>query len=138
MIGRGSGQILWLGQWTVGAAVLLALVAIWTFFWYQREGRPRLWARLALTLFRVAAAATLLVLLLEPTLRTENVERQRSVVAVLVDRSDSMSLRDRWTDPAERRAVARWAHIADPAAFPRSEWARRAITGGSTVVREGA
>ncbi len=115
----------------MGAAGLLALVAVWTFFWYRRERRPSLWACLVLTLLRAAAAATLLVLLLEPTLRTERTERQRSVVAVLVDRSDSMSLRDRWTDPAERRSLARWAGVADPSALPRSEWAYRSLAGSA-------
>src|SRR3712207_7217083 len=47
-------------------------------------------ARVMLALLRVGAAATLLVLLFEPTLRTERVQRTRSTVAVLVDRSDSM------------------------------------------------
>ena len=74
---------------------------------------------------------TLLALLLEPTLRKEHVERQRSVVAVLVDRSDSMALRDRWTDPAARRALARWAGVRNPSDFPRLEWAVRAVGLGS-------
>src|SRR5437870_4032868 len=124
---RSSATLLWLGRWTTSALCILALVGAWTFFCYLREGRPSVAGRLALTLLRVAAAATLLLLLLEPTLRTEHAERHRSTVAVLVDRSDSMALRDRWTDPAQRRAMARWAHVADPAAFPRSEWVRRAL-----------
>ena len=129
---RPATTLLWLGSWTTSAALLLALVALWTFFCYLREGRPSLPARLALTLLRVAAAATLLLLLFEPTLRTERAERQRSAVAVLVDRSDSMALKDRWTDPGPRRALARWARVADPSAFPRSEWVRRALVDGSS------
>jgi hypothetical protein len=121
--------LLWLGRWTAGAAVLLAGVGLWTFFWYRREGRPSLSARLLLTLLRVAAAGALVAVLLEPTLRTERVERQRSTVVVLVDRSDSMSLRDRWWDPAGRRALALWAGVADPSRFPRSAWAYQAVAG---------
>jgi hypothetical protein len=130
MIPREGGQILWLGHWVAGAAAVLVVVAVWTFFWYYREGRPSLPGRLALTLFRVAAVGTLLALLLEPTLRTERTERERSVVAVLVDRSDSMSLRDRWIEPVARRSLARWAGVTDPSAFPRLEWAARAVGSG--------
>jgi hypothetical protein len=136
VIPREGGQILWLGQWTIGAAILLGVLAVWTFVWYRREGRPSVPGQVLLTLFRVAAAGTLLALLLEPTLRTERAERQRSLVAVLVDRSDSMALRDRWTEPSARRALARWAGVRDPSAFPRGEWAARAV--GSAGATSGA
>lgn len=127
--------LIWLGRWTAAAAVFLVLVAVWTFYCYVREGRPSMVARAAFTLLRVAAAAALLALLFEPTLRTERVERSRSIVAVLVDCSDSMALRDRWTDPGQRRAIARWAGVSDPAAFARLEWVRRALGVGHSGVQ---
>src|SRR5690348_13453935 len=98
LLGIGPhGVVIWLGRWTGLAVALVALVGVWTFFCYWRERRPSLLGRLALTILRMAAATMLLSLLLEPTLRTERVQHSRSVVAVLVDRSDSMALRDRWT-----------------------------------------
>jgi hypothetical protein len=126
--GNGNaGTIICLESWTAGAAAFLALLGLWTLFCYAREGRPSVPGRLALTLLRVAAAAALLVLLFEPTLRTERTERHRSSVAVLVDRSDSMALRDRWTDPAARRTLGRWASVHDLTLLPRNEWVRRAL-----------
>src|SRR5438045_4294969 len=77
------GTVIWLGRWAGPAIALLALVGVWTFFCYWREGRPSLPGRLALTFVRIAAAATLLALLLEPTLRTERLQPRRAVVAVL-------------------------------------------------------
>jgi uncharacterized membrane protein len=87
----------WPWQDTVGATLwnlLLALAAAWLVVHvYRREGRG-IGARIVLGILRALLLAFLIVLLNRPTLTLEQVHREPSVVAVLVDDSMSMNVHD--------------------------------------------
>src|SRR5204863_109193 len=86
----------------------VAAVAVWIIFFYRREGsRVRAFYRLALIGLRLAAILVLLVVFFQPMLALSRVETTRSVVAVLIDRSRSMGIRDRWQSAAARQRMAR-------------------------------
>jgi uncharacterized membrane protein len=87
---------------------LLVAVLLWTAFLYACEGQraSRIY-RGFLVLLRVAAVATLLLVLAQPMLRLQRVETIPSHVVVLLDRSGSMERRDLWQDPAARARFIR-------------------------------
>jgi uncharacterized membrane protein len=98
-----SAPALWIAILIIIPAVLAA--SIWI---YRREGgaaAPR--ARFLLGLVRAILLLWIALLLCEPVLYLERARHRRSVVAVLVDQSQSMGIRDRIADPDERVRVAR-------------------------------
>jgi uncharacterized membrane protein len=90
--------------WAQGVLLaLLAAVLLWTAFLYAREGkRASALYKGFLVFLRVAAVATLLLVLAQPMLRLQRVETVPSHVIVLIDRSGSMARRDLWQDPRAR------------------------------------
>ncbi len=104
-----SGSALWL--------VLFVLVGIAFSYFVYRRTVPPVSAALRYLLMGLRAAAVVLVLLLlfEPILSVTRQKQKRPVVAVLVDRSASMSLVDRQTDrAAELRRVLQDDLFRDP------------------------
>ena len=100
-----ADRIFFVQPWPTVLAVLLGLALLaWVVFFYLRDGtRPSwLWKGL-MTAFRVAAVAVLALMLWQPMLRSQRIQSTPSVVAVLVDESKSMAIRDRWQD-AKRKA----------------------------------
>jgi len=95
---------------TIGIGVALL---VWVFFFYARDGsRPSwVWKGLMVTL-RLAAIALLAVLIWQPMLRSQRVERTSSIVALLVDESRSMSLTDRWQDTKRKADLVK--ALGDP------------------------
>src|SRR5580692_11722472 len=80
-------------RWPLWAAVLLLVVAlIWFGVLYWHDGsRPTWWVKAPLVLLRLIALSALMVMLAQPTLRLDQVDRVRGNVFVLVDTSDSMA-----------------------------------------------
>ncbi|MCC2667609.1 MAG: putative rane protein, partial [Armatimonadetes bacterium] len=87
----------------ITVAAGLGLVA-WVLLFYARDGsRPSwFWKALMVTL-RLAAITILVLLIWQPMLRSQRVERTPSIVALLIDESRSMALTDRWQD-SKRKA----------------------------------
>src|SRR5581483_1185253 len=87
----------WPGQAVTGAAiwnVVLGLAALGLVIWvYRRDGRSRP-ARIGLGILRVALLAFVIALLNRPVLTLGQNRTEPSVLAVLVDDSISMRLRD--------------------------------------------
>ena len=109
----GGWRLEWLawprGDWTL--AILFAIAAAtWGVMWlYRREGRNLvLPVRVMLTTLRMLALLGLVVMLLEPVIVFTKQEYVPSNLLVLVDRSQSMDLRDAWVEQprAERVAAA--------------------------------
>jgi hypothetical protein len=83
------------------AVLLIVLAAGLAYFFYRFTLPPIARARrIVLASLRAAALALVLLLLLEPVLRTSFVVRHAPVVAVLADRSASMAITDRAGDRA--------------------------------------
>lgn len=89
-------ELLWQGGWSSGAiaiAILLALASLGLSFWaYRRVRRPV--ARAGLLALRTLAFFGVLLLLLQPAIDVRKVRRGRNAIAVIVDDSRSMTLRD--------------------------------------------
>jgi hypothetical protein len=106
--------------WLTAGALLLAVV--WTALLYRREGRrASVIYKGFLVLLRLAALATLLLVLFQPMLRLQRVEVTPSNVIVLIDRSASMNLRDRWLDRTARARLVRDVGTPSAPTFTRLE-----------------
>src|ERR1041385_6582796 len=78
----------------IASGILLA-GAIWFGWCYLRDGaRPSFAVKIPLLLLRLVAVASLLAMLLQPMIRLQKSESQKSSVVVLVDDSKSMELKD--------------------------------------------
>jgi hypothetical protein len=88
----------------VVALMASGVVAFGYFTWQRRSSRT---SRAVLTLLRVAAITLLALCLLEPTRVSTRTEVVRSQVAVLLDRSQSMTLADASPDGETRWEIAR-------------------------------
>jgi hypothetical protein len=102
------------GRLAQGLALVASLVIV-LFAWraLRREERAgRRWILLALRLGAVTAA---LVLFFEPAVRLQNVTRLPNHVAVLVDGSESMRLREKPGEPSRAERAAAWLRAQRPA-----------------------
>lgn len=100
-----------LGQALALVTALLIVLFAWRAL--MREERwSRRWILLALRLGAVLAA---LVLFFEPAVRLQNVTRLPNHVAVLVDGSESMRLRERPNEPSRAERAAGWLRAQAPA-----------------------
>src|SRR3712207_4191069 len=104
-----ADRIFFVQPWPVWVAVAAAVALLaWVVFFYLRDGsRPSLPWKAVLTLLRVGAVTVLAVLLWQPMLRSQRAESTQSVVAVLVDESNSMAIRDRWQDSRRKADLIR-------------------------------
>jgi uncharacterized membrane protein len=92
----------------VAAAVVILFFA-WRALAEERFGRR--WLLLAL---RFGAVATALVLFFQPAVRLENVTRMPNHLAVLVDASESMGLREEPRGPSRAERAAKFLERAEP------------------------
>ncbi|GIW72345.1 MAG: hypothetical protein KatS3mg102_1887 [Planctomycetota bacterium] len=106
----------WLGAPPGWLTFLLVLALLAWFGWqYRREPMPMgVATRWMLTGLRVVAALVLVLMLYQPVATTTREEVRPSYVAVLIDRSVSMTLRDRLPEPQARRALAAVTGFAEP------------------------
>lgn len=96
----------------VAVAVGIALLA-WVTVFYLRDGtRPNLGWKGFLTILRMAAFAVLALLIWQPMLRSQRTETTRSIVAVVLDESGSMAIKDRWQN--SKRKADLIAALGDP------------------------
>lgn len=94
----------------LGCAVMVAL-----FWWLYRQEAGQLTgkARYLLLSLRVALAALVVIMLLEPAVVLSRIEQRPSQLLVLVDTSQSMGLSDAWIDPQAAADAARVAGLND-------------------------
>lgn len=107
-------RVFFVQPWPAAAAVLFGLAAVaWVLVFYLRDGtRPSWLLKGPMAALRLAAVALLVTILWQPMLRSYRTEVTPSIVALLIDESRSMGLRDRWQD-ARRRAE--WVRaLGDP------------------------
>ena len=109
-------------------AALGCALAIVLFAWRalrHDEHWSRRWILLALRMGAVAAA---LVLFFEPAVRLQNVTRLPNHVAVLVDTSESMRLREKPGEPSRAARTAAWLRAQkDALGAPRARARRRLL-----------
>lgn len=97
--------------WMAGALLLTGLA--WFAFFYWKDGtRPSWWVKTPLVLLRLCALAALMLMLTQPTLRLEQVDRVRPSVALLVDSSDSMTAADPKLPPTRASVEAEGAGVS--------------------------
>src|SRR5687767_10654765 len=107
----GGCRLEWLawprGDWTL-AFLFFVAAATWGVMWlYRREGRNlALPVRVMLTTLRMLALLGLCVMLMEPVIVFTKQEFVPSNVLVLLDRSESMDLRDAYVEAARAERVA--------------------------------
>ncbi|MBM3460289.1 MAG: VWA domain-containing protein, partial [Armatimonadetes bacterium] len=109
----------WPLVWLVGGA---AAVLLWVSFFYYRDGTRPAWLwKAGMVVFRLAAMAVLVAMICQPMLRSQRTESTPSIVAVVLDESGSMALKDRWRRADRRRDLVQ--ALGDPRAgdLPRSE-----------------
>jgi hypothetical protein len=133
-----QAQLYFAGGWPVKlAAGLLVAAALWFGTIYVLDGkRPSLWLKIPLLALRLIALAAVIAMLLQPMLRIQHAERQRSSVIVLADTSQSMRFRDARL-PSDRVAQATEATGADPLRLTRAEIAERAANNPSVNLLSG-
>ncbi len=114
MEGRGSEgfrvhHLFWAQAWPFWVTVGAILAAtVWIGFFYRRDGsRPAPVARMLMGLLRLAALVLLLLLCFQPRLLSQRIDRTESIVAVIVDLSKSMTIRDTWVDQRRRADLIR-------------------------------
>jgi uncharacterized membrane protein len=88
--------------WLVGTGILVAAVVLASYFW--AKGRAKRWLRLSLAALRWVIVAGVLFCLFDPELIQAIKHQQKSRVAVLLDNSRSMSIKDL---PQERLSQAK-------------------------------
>ncbi len=119
-------------SWAVlGIAVAAALLIWLTIRSYLREGDVSRRAKLALASVRITAILVVFLALLRPVLTMKKTRTDYSTVAVLIDTSESMSLREPYEAPAQRAALAERLGVA-PASLAmrgRLDIARALLTG---------
>ena len=93
--------------WLALLVIIPGVVALSLWLYRREAGAPAPRARLVLGLLRAVLLLWIALLLCEPVLYLERARQRRSVVAVLVDQSQSMGIRDRIPDPDERVQIAR-------------------------------
>lgn len=91
--------------WFVLASLVLCIAAAWLFYRYTLPALPRR-RRIAMSLLRAASLTLLAILLFEPVLRLVSRSYEPATVAVLVDDSQSMTIRDRTGEREEQ--IRKW------------------------------
>ncbi len=115
-------QLYFAGGWPFRvAAVILLAGTLWFGYCYARDGKtPPLYVKLPLLALRLVALGAILLMLLQPMLRIQHSERQRSSVIVLADTSQSMGFTDPRL-PVDRIAQAQRAAGGDPLRMTRAQ-----------------
>jgi hypothetical protein len=99
-----ADRVFFVQPWPVYLAIAVAVgLLLWVLFFYLRDGtRPSWWWKAPMTVLRIGAFAVLGFLLWQPMLRSQRSQTTRDVVAVVLDESRSMSVKDRWQDRKRR------------------------------------
>ena len=93
---------------------LAAAVVIVFFAWRALRREERAARRWILLTLRLGAVTAALVLFFEPAVRLQNVTRLPNHVAVLVDGSESMRLREKAGEPSRAERAAAWLRAQRP------------------------
>jgi hypothetical protein len=111
-------QVYWAQPWPLWLAVLAVLFAfVWIAFFYRRDGtRPPLWAKAVMSALRLVSLVLLLLLCFQPRLMSQRVDTTQSVVAILIDVSKSMEIKDSWVDQRRKADLIRALGGSAPAA----------------------
>ncbi|MFB3065694.1 MAG: hypothetical protein ACE10D_04175 [Planctomycetota bacterium] len=93
-----------------GAAALLLFLLVGfliaSVFWiYRREGSAKRGVKITLAVLRSLVIVAIALLLLEPVLTIDRIDRVEKKTLLLLDESYSMTTRDRYQDPMERAAL---------------------------------
>lgn len=114
-------QLIWTAGWAIWAIVLLFLVAgFWFWLFYWRDGTKPKWSvKTPLLILRLIAVMSLVLILVQPSLRLEHVETIKPSVAVLVDTSGSMGFSDPKLPPARAQMDTAATGLPNPAAVSR-------------------
>ena len=116
-------RLFFVQPWPVWVAVLAGVAVLgWAVFFYLRDGKRPSWAlKSVMVAMRVVAMAILAVILWQPMLRSHRIQTTPSVVAVVLDESKSMGVKDHWQDPKLKADLVR--ALGDPkmAGAPRDE-----------------
>ncbi|HEU4754464.1 MAG TPA: hypothetical protein VFU47_15250, partial [Armatimonadota bacterium] len=109
-----ADRVFFVQPWPVWVALAAGVgILLWVLFFYLRDGtRPNWWWKTPMTLLRLAAVGVLVFVLWQPMLRSHRVQTTRDVVAVVLDESRSMSIRDRWQDGKRKADLIR--ALGDP------------------------
>jgi hypothetical protein len=101
----GLDGVFFATPWPAYAAItLLVAAALWFGFNYWRDGsRPTWWLKGPLVMLRMVALLSLLAMLAQPTRRLTHINKIKPNVVVIVDNSDSMTVKDGRL-PGERAA----------------------------------
>ena len=116
--------------WPLWLTLIALFAAIaWVAHFYRRDGRSASnLIKSALGAFRIAALGLLLFLIFQPILRSRRTDVTPSTLAILVDDSNSMTLKEQWR--TEERKEERVTVLRDPGAadWTRLETAHRILT----------
>ncbi len=116
-------ELVWgtsLAAWII--ALLLVGATLWFGFFYWKDGtKPKWTVKAPLLVLRLIAVASLVIILLQPSLRRSQVETIPPSVAILVDTSGSMGFTDPKL-PAERARIDSAAtNLSNPGSVSRLE-----------------
>src|SRR5688572_26162363 len=100
-----ADRVFFVQPWPAILALLAAVAVLaWVVFFYLRDGtRPSWFWKAPMVFLRLLAVGVVMVMLWQPMLRGHRTESTPSVVALVVDESKSMAIRDRWQN-ARRKA----------------------------------
>jgi hypothetical protein len=103
-------HLVWLSPWGRAASIaaVAAAVVVVGLAWNALRHEPRRSRRHALLALRLGAVLSALILFFQPAIRQENVTRLPNHVAVLVDESESMRLKENPSEPSRAFRAAVW------------------------------
>ncbi len=104
-----ADRLFFVQPWPVWVAVGVTLaLLVWVAVFYHRDGTRPSWAWKGLMLaLRLAAIAVLALMLWQPMLRSQRTETTQSILAVVIDESRSMALKDRWQNQKRKAELVR-------------------------------
>lgn len=109
--------------WPVLASIaVIVALAMLVIAYYHRDGTRPSWVwKGVMAGLRLAAMGILLFMIWQPMLRGERIDVTPSVVAVLIDESGSMAIKDRWQDRKLREELIRALSDGTAGGVSRSE-----------------
>ena len=104
-----ADRLFFVQPWPVWVAIALTVaLLVWVAVFYHRDGTRPSWAWKGLMVaLRLGAIAILGVMLWQPMLRSQRTETTQPILAVVLDESRSMALKDRWQEPKRKADLAR-------------------------------
>lgn len=107
-------RLFFVQPWPVMLGAALAVGAlVWVVWFYMKDGtRPSWFWKAPMTVLRLACFVILAVLIAQPMLRSQRVETTPSLVAVVIDETKSMAIKDRWQNAARKADLIK--AVGDP------------------------